>query len=383
MTISGTTKRSKIENEHFMNEYPQHGTMKKQNSNICPPPPGQGILQVKSESLDVFRTNKTSNALHNLQFMCGYTQMAVKVPMGWEMQKQNSGGFKNVTLYISMLQYVPLCCTGYIRTRETFVCQNEGGCKDGVCVSPGNCACYQGYGENNRGECVLTCPCSCPHGKCRGSTCKCDEGYKLDPTSQTCEPVCPELCVNAECSGPGVCTCLPGFKKLDSDEDHICSPDCGSKCKHGKCRAPNHCECNEGYQMANAGECLPRCAGCDHGDCVKPFHCRCHHGYSRAGDECEPICEFRCHNATCSAPNTCNCISGYTKVSPLACVPECNPTCQNADCVAPNQCQCHKYYYKKDIMFLRHICYHMSLQLIATAGQLANDLNNRHGPVVH
>ena len=134
--------------------------------------------------------------------------------------------------------------------------------------------------------------------------------------------------------------------------------------------------CVSGYRKSESGTCVPRCAGCEHGDCVKPFKCRCHEGYTRVRDECEPICEFKCHNATCVAPNTCGCISGYVKVSPLSCVPECKPACKNADCVAPNQCYCHKYYYK-DSTYLQHICYHVSFQLISTAGQLASDLTKK------
>lgn len=344
-------------------------------SGDCPPPPGQGTLQISNSDMEAYKSIYSGNGtLAKIMFMCGLAQIVRRKPT-YKIPEFGDGSdeIKWVQYYDETTYDVPLCCDGYV-TNENDVCVPDckGGCKDGLCVAPGKCACYQGYIMNELGQCVLKCPCECPNGQCRGDKCVCNAGYIPDKASQTCTAVCETGCVHGECTSPNTCTCHRGYKKDPSGDSHICVPKCGA-CNNGRCVSPNICQCNDGYIFSeDLGNCVPRCNGCEHGKCVAPWTCKCYKGYKRIDEVCQPICRNPCVHATCVAPSKCKCDRGYIpeQFSNNVCELGCTPECKNAECVARNFCLCHDGYMKKNNS-MPHICYDKTIVLLEAA---RNDL---------
>ncbi|KAK7792063.1 hypothetical protein R5R35_007098 [Gryllus longicercus] len=188
-----------------------------------------------------------------------------------------------------------------------------------------------------------------------------------DSAVPRCRPVCEPACVNATCTFPNECTCLPGYSRKQGSLKHECSPRCQPLCVNADCVGPNTCHCKAGFERTSrhacrkAGSgangtwsdkfgpgppsgwnlCRPPCR--DFQKCVGSS-CICKEGFvpdPRDPASCLPECSPPCGpHAFCLANKVCRCISGYVDDGKGGCVPECEDGCVNGRCVAPGECVC-------------------------------------------
>lgn len=160
---------------------------------------------------------------------------------------------------------VKVCCPGYglLRWRGERlcipVCEN---CRNGQCVAPNVCECYDEFVRNDSDDCVFACPVGCLNGRCYlDGSCECDPGYKLDETRQYCRPICSKGCgidPRHNCTAPEVCGCIKGFTLTADGCTPVCEPECGPG---GKCQVEGltrKCVCNQGYRWQD-GVCQSDC----------------------------------------------------------------------------------------------------------------------------
>lgn len=110
-------------------------------------------------------------------------------------------------------------------------------------------------------RCIAECT-NCYFGQCVGpNECACLNGYENDNTTKGCIPICTS-CTNGTCTAPNICKCNDGFKKATTSQGiEICEPECHDECKNARCVAPNKCECLASYEFRNGSitECLSVC----------------------------------------------------------------------------------------------------------------------------
>ncbi|XP_026746462.1 platelet endothelial aggregation receptor 1-like [Trichoplusia ni] len=209
-------------------------------------------------------------------------------------------------------------------------------CRNGQCVGPENCQCFEGYNMTNEG-CSPICSEPCTHGYCSApNNCSCDPGYQK--TTEGCKPVCSSPCMNGYCSAPNNCSCNPGYHKTKEG----CKPVCSSACLNGYCSSPNNCSCNKGYRKVG-DVCRPVCsAACLNGYCSSPDSCTCNEGYHKEGDVCKPVCSKSCTNGHCTAPEYCTCEEGYktNQTDYSLCFKPCLTACANGSCDLDGICVC-------------------------------------------
>lgn len=170
-----------------------------------------------------------------------------------------------------------------IRNNISSIC-TESNCKNGVCLTPDDCECYDGFEKDENFQCVAfneTCiddpsncngtdlhVCNCINGICAiNQTCVCVNGFKMsEGHNDLCEPRCTKDCVNGFCINPDSCECDTGYRLgYNESESHICHPICdpdaedNNGCINGICVAPDTCECHEGFQLdlASNFSCVP------------------------------------------------------------------------------------------------------------------------------
>ncbi|XP_075150072.1 fibrillin-1-like [Haematobia irritans] len=180
---------------------------------------------------------------------------------------------------------IRVCCTGYKRVTYNKksscnpACER---CRNGRCVAPNVCECYDGFVKNDDGDCVFACPIQCLNGRCHWYTCKCNNGYKLHKSGQYCQPICNDYCYDdplRNCTAPGHCGCIRGFEMIDGECEPKCEPDCGPG---GECQAfdsISKCVCYPGYRLKE-GTCQNDCfLACKNGVCQNGNRCICNPGY--------------------------------------------------------------------------------------------------------
>ncbi|XP_073821261.1 uncharacterized protein [Musca autumnalis] len=190
---------------------------------------------------------------------------------------------------------ISLCCEGYTVVRNwqrdicVPVCEN---CRNGKCVGPNECECYDGFVRNDNGDCVFSCPLGCLNGRCYlDGSCKCDPGYKLDETRRFCRPICSKGCGTntlLNCTAPEVCGCINGYILTDHGCKAVCDPECGPG---GECNASGKCECKSGYTLKD-GVCHAVCyQPCENGMCYSRHRCICNPGfiYMESTGNCIPM----------------------------------------------------------------------------------------------
>ncbi|XP_017465117.1 PREDICTED: von Willebrand factor D and EGF domain-containing protein [Rhagoletis zephyria] len=191
-------------------------------------------------------------------------------------------------------QKIQVCCAGYapMRWRGNTICKPVcDNCRNGHCVAPNECECFDNFVANDNGDCVFTCPLGCLNGRCfLDGTCQCDPGYKLDETRKFCRPICSSGCgmnPRHNCTEPEVCGCAKGYQLTDEGCQPVCDPDCG---EGGECREPNECYCAPGYELKE-GVCQRECyQKCDNGICYSINRCICNPGftYHERSTQCVP-----------------------------------------------------------------------------------------------
>lgn len=238
------------------------------------------------------------------------------------------------------------------RTCEAPKCEPE--CVNADCVGRNTCKCHRLYVKDAAEPNFCRPHCSIP---CKNNSycyfpneCRCMKGYRRNPTTEQCEPVCQLNCVNGFCSGVNECTCHNGFQKVVGSSNK-CEPKC-ENCANGVCTAPGVCKCNDLYKYNETTKnCTPECPGdCKRG-CDTPMQCRgCGKGYkmNNVSLDCEPECEG-CINGVCTAPGVCKCKNLYKfNETTNNCTPECPGDCKRG-CVTPMQCRgCEKGYKIKE-----------------------------------
>lgn len=159
-----------------------------------------------------------------------------------------------------------------LRDNISSICM-ENNCKNGICVTPYDCECLEGFEKDENFICVAA-----------NEICI-DDPANCNGTTDT--PMC--SCINGVCSSNNTCICVNGFKMSD-DRSDVCEPHCYKECQNGFCINPDSCECNVGYQRGyNESEwhiCQPICDtelddsnGCVNGTCIKPGVCECFEGF--------------------------------------------------------------------------------------------------------
>nr|XP_012228105.1 PREDICTED: fibrillin-1-like [Linepithema humile] len=265
------------------------------------------------------------------------------------------------------------CDNGYSLSTDGYTCDpicNPPCSKNSYCSKPDNCTCNNGYFLTSTNECEPICSEACVNGICVApEICSCFEGYAfLGNSKYICEPVCEKVCINGKCTKPGVCTCNDKFHLIEWPKHILCMPHCETSCEpFGKCTAPNVCSCYEGYQLDNTTQteqnsmkhfadnsvCKPIClTACVNAFCSAPSTCTCNIGYDKSDNNptvCKPICSHNCVNSFCSAPETCTCNEGYKhSSSDNICDPFCKTDCINGHCSAPDKCTCNFGYRPTD-----------------------------------
>lgn len=127
--------------------------------------------------------------------------------------------------------HIEICCPDYgpIRYMGNTLCRPFcESCRNGDCIAPGKCRCFDGFVLTDNDECVFTCPISCLNGRCNllMGTCLCNKGYELNETGQFCRPICRSGCgANPlhNCTAPDVCGCVKGYSLTDNDCQPITS----------------------------------------------------------------------------------------------------------------------------------------------------------------
>lgn len=158
-----------------------------------------------------------------------------------------------------------------IRNNISSIC-TESNCENGVCLTPFECDCYEGFEKDENNKCAaVNETCIDEPSVCNGN----------DPDPHACS------CVNGICSANHTCVCVNGFKMSEGHTD-LCEPHCSKECANGFCINPDACECDPGYTIRNESEshiCYPICAeaedhdGCINGTCTAPDTCTCHQGF--------------------------------------------------------------------------------------------------------
>uniref|UniRef100_A0A1I8PK07 EGF-like domain-containing protein n=1 Tax=Stomoxys calcitrans TaxID=35570 RepID=A0A1I8PK07_STOCA len=193
---------------------------------------------------------------------------------------------------------IKVCCPGYglLRWRGERrcvpVCKK---CRNGQCVAPDVCECYNEFVRTDNGDCVFSCPLGCLNGRCYlDGSCECDPGYKLDETRQYCRPICSKGCGTdplLNCTAPEVCGCIQGFTLSDSGCKPLCEPECGPG---GVCQEIGFkplCACHAGYGLKD-GVCQADCyQSCANGICYNRNRCICNPGfvYHERTRNCIPV----------------------------------------------------------------------------------------------
>jgi len=110
-----------------------------------------------------------------------------------------------------------VCQNGYRYDHNTTSCLPDCGddCDNGVCISPGNCRCFNGY-VRNRQRCDAVCDSGCGfYGSCIApNVCGC--AVVAGPVSSY------QRCENGYCNAEGHCRCLVGKTRFI---DKCMSPD--------------------------------------------------------------------------------------------------------------------------------------------------------------
>ncbi|XP_036216010.1 von Willebrand factor D and EGF domain-containing protein [Bactrocera oleae] len=191
-------------------------------------------------------------------------------------------------------QKILVCCAGYapFRWRGNTLCQPLcENCRNGRCIAPNVCECFDNFVANDNGDCVFACPLGCLNGRCfLDGTCQCDAGFKLDETRKFCRPICSNGCgmnPRHNCTEPEVCGCAKGYQLTNDGCVAACDPDCG---EGGECREPNLCYCRPGYELKD-GVCQRDCyQKCDNGICYSNNRCICNPGftYHERSTQCVP-----------------------------------------------------------------------------------------------
>ncbi|KAI8115203.1 putative oxidoreductase GLYR1 like protein [Lucilia cuprina] len=314
------------------------------------------------------------------------------------------------------------CNKGYKFNNYTIQCEPLClNCANGKCISPNKCECNKGYKFNVTKQCEpishkIANPCvqivkmenakafeKCSNGKYIASgKCECNKGYKLNVSTEICQPFCSSNCNNGDqgrCIAPEKCECNSGYKLNNStkncepicSEHSKCKTKCSTTCENGKCfdANPTKCICNSGYIFSsNTNSCIPQCTNpCTNGICIAPEKCICRPGYklnsfskrcmlinykesAKAQDQfsleklessikcenggrynktlklCQPLCNVECSNGNCIAANTCICNSGYILNGTTGkCESTCNTLCTDGHCDS-GDCECNPGYIK-------------------------------------
>ncbi|KAL5280253.1 hypothetical protein ACFFRR_004301 [Megaselia abdita] len=243
-------------------------------------------------------------------------------------------------------------CKDGFKKGETGSCQPDcSDCEHGLCVAPGECKCMIGYKRINN-TCVPQCFGNCPEGKCvRPGICECGEGFKWSYFTETCMAQCITLpCkANEQCmsSTTGKCECKTGYKRNMRTLD--CEPICDDVCVNGFCSAPNKCSCNTNFTHRNGTYCEPKCEpSCPLDSVCSNGTCECNSGYYNVSGICERFCD--CKNGFCSeSDGTCICLSGYLSnpKNSSECLPKCEVEgCENGFCDHLGECICHSHHQK-------------------------------------
>ena len=200
-------------------------------------------------------------------------------------------------------------------------------CINGDCIAWNTCNCSDCYYGNycqdfNKtcelcqigNECIFNCSLICGvNGECvvteLNEQCNCLDGW----TGSSCNtPICNPVCINGNCTSPGVCTCNTGWT------GNLCDiPLCSPSCVNGYCTGPNICTCDSNWSgpSCETPNCVPSCVN---GTCVAPDHCQCDAGYT-SNDCSVPTCYGIpqgnvnvCHgNGTCDDVDLCSCDTNY------------------------------------------------------------------------
>lgn len=159
-------------------------------------------------------------------------------------------------------QKLLVCCAGYtaFRWRGNTLCRPLcENCRNGRCIAPNVCECFDNFVSTDNGDCVFSCPLGCLNGRCfLDGTCQCDAGFKLDETRKFCRPICSNGCgmnPRHNCTEPEVCGCAKGYQLTNDGCVPACDPDCG---EGGECRESNQCDCRPGYELKD-GVCQREC----------------------------------------------------------------------------------------------------------------------------
>ncbi|XP_033728931.1 uncharacterized protein LOC117318039 [Pecten maximus] len=264
------------------------------------------------------------------------------------------------------------CPYGYLGNGTTCTANtcNQYCPRNRICVSPGVCACRQGYTGFichrpvcnphclNMGFCQSVNKCLCRQGytgaRCetahcnpscinnglciRHNKCRCHGGYG----GYRCEiPVCNPPCKNGGACLPGnKCRCTPNYK------GKVCNkPKCSPKCQHGgKCVSPGVCRCRARHRGPRCERAVCRFPCQNGGVCSSYNRCQCRHGFH--GRRCQfAHCRRVClHGGRCVGVNHCTCIHGYTGrfCQRVKCTRNCNG---RGYCRTHDKCTCRRGYY--------------------------------------
>ncbi|GLH09224.1 Protein of unknown function [Gryllus bimaculatus] len=210
------------------------------------------------------------------------------------------------------------------------------GAGEGAWLDPDHDPADFDYEDDDRGKPVLTC--------CEGWEQVKGAGAAADTDSAVprCRPVCKPACINATCTFPNECTCLPDYSRKQGSPKHECSPRCQPLCVNADCVGPNTCRCKAGFEPTSSCTCKegfvpdPR----DPASCLLECSPPCGpHAFCLANK-----CEDGCVNGRCVAPGECVCNAGFEQFRDddiVLCVPQCRPPCGfGGECVATNVCNC-------------------------------------------
>lgn len=190
---------------------------------------------------------------------------------------------------------------------------------DGAFPLSYNCSCGSGY-TGDGVDCEPLCTPSCVHGVCSSpGNCTCAEGWQ-GPSCEQCSPGDDKCPPNSACSlveglAYHMCACEDGYEVADGGG---CAPVCRPACVHGECAQPGKCQCSAGWEGDNCTMCVQGAhAACHlHSVCSDrngSLACDCLPGYVGDGAICEPVCSPGCGaKGSCSSPNTCACEAGFS-----------------------------------------------------------------------
>ncbi|XP_037957736.1 neurogenic locus notch homolog protein 1 [Teleopsis dalmanni] len=200
-----------------------------------------------------------------------------KYPFAFTLQLDKKQNYAQIE--ICATDYRPIRWYGKVVCRP--VCNN---CRNGFCVAPGDCKCFENYVKSDNDDCVFTCPLGCLNGQCYlDGRCVCNPGYTLDETRKFCRPICSGDCgqnPKHNCTEPEVCSCRNDFQLTSNGCKPICDPDCGVGGYCVEHENENACKCEPGYRIKDK-TCQSDCyQKCDNGICFSPNRCICKPGFS-------------------------------------------------------------------------------------------------------